>query len=842
MAITAEKLIPTLKKSSFPKGTKFRVKTISIKVNKINEILKGTLAVEKKQRDQERKSEERTTSSKAEDALEKEQKKNSKFKLPAPLKKLNPIDKIKNFLFNVLGGYIAVRLIDKLPMLQKLIPKITGVISFIEDWGGKILNGLVTLIDKGYEMYDGLRGKVGEYFGQDGIDKFDEISGVLNKVLNGVLIASMLGLKAGLFNPLKGGRGAAAGAAAGGAAAGMRPRPGTGGRPKVTGTGGGRAGGLDLRNPFRQKPKITSGGATSRFGSRLAGRGASRVTVGASSQLGTKAGLRVLKNFISPVVKRIPIIGGLIDFALNYFVFKEPLGRAAFAAIGATIFGALGAVAGSVIPVAGNFVGGILGGLAGDIAGKWLYDAFFSRKKPIELDSEIGTTKGNRERQSSTGQSTPKSKPRPANISGVEGAPLGMGQKQAFATVYELAKKHDAKFPEIVAAQAMHETGYLSDSLASVFNSTGRTNAFGQTGDRGYGTIARKGSSTGWSVYPSLDEAVRDNIKLWHRTANHPGNYEAFDRPIDGIASVAPIYSPNADPANIRLGYTVDAYSSAMVKIMKSMGFDPYKRNEMVDLSRDVNLRNVTPISSPTSMTSTQSLGQIPGQINPGTGGAYVRSERGTKLAGDLGRFIYKELTPAAKAADGVGDFSYASEHPDFGGAFKRSYRSWHNVDRGIDIGGFWPKDQKKIISKVLEFNRRNNVQPVEFLYGKPGTPRSGTHEDHVHVAYERGGVTLGEPHLALMGEKGKEIVIDADSMGPAKDMLLAINQASTYDGVMKAIREYAPYDAMAPQTIMIPAPQPQGQYGGGQGKTVVPVVLSGSESSSAFDVLYQGA
>ena len=58
MAITAEKLIPTPKKSSVPKGTKFRVKTISIKVNKINEILKGTLAAEKKQRDQERKSEE----------------------------------------------------------------------------------------------------------------------------------------------------------------------------------------------------------------------------------------------------------------------------------------------------------------------------------------------------------------------------------------------------------------------------------------------------------------------------------------------------------------------------------------------------------------------------------------------------------------------------------------------------------------------------------------------------------------------------------------------------------------------------------------------------------------
>ena len=839
MAITAEKLIPTPKKSSVTKGTKFRVKTISIKVNKINEILKGTLAAEKKQRDQERKSEERTTSSKTEDALEREQKKNFKFKLPAPLKRLNPIDKIKNFLFNVLGGYIAVRLLDNLPMLQKVIPIISGAIKFIEDWGGRILDGLVTFIDKGYEMYDGLRTKVGDLFGEDGQKKFDEISGVLKKVINGVLIAGMVGLAAARFNPLGGGRGGAGA----GAAAGARPRPGQGFRPKVTTTGGGAAFRPDLRNPLRRRPTVTSGSGASRLGSRLAGRGASRVTISASSQLGTRAGLRLLKNFISPVVKRIPIIGGLIDFALNYFVFKEPVGRAAFAAIGATIFGALGAFAGSVIPVAGNLVGGILGGLAGDIAGKWLYDTFFSDKKPVQIDDGPNETTVDRSRQPSTGQSTPESTPRPANMSGVQGAPLGMGQKQAFATVYELAKKHDAKFPEIVAAQAMHETGYLSDSLDSVFNSTGRTNAFGQTGDRGYGTIPRKGSSTGWTVYPSLDEAVRDNIKLWHRTANHPGNYEAFDRPIDGIASVAPVYSPNADPANIRLGYTVDAYSSAMVKIMKSMGFDPYKRNERVDLSTDANLGNVTPISSPTSMTSTQSPGQIPGKINPGTGGAYVRSARGTKLAGDLGRFIYKELTPAAKAADGLGDFSYASEHPDFGGSFKRSYRSWHNVDRAIDIGGFWPRDQKKIISKVLEFNRRNNAQPVEFLYGKPGTPNSSTHGDHVHVAYEKGGVTLDEPHLALVGEKGAEIVIDADSMGPAKDMLLAINKASTYDGVMKAIREYAPYDALAPQTILVPPPPvSQGQYGGGQSKSVIPVVLSSSDSSSSFDVLYQGA
>ena len=195
----------------------------------------------------------------------------------------------------------------------------------------------------------------------------------------------------------------------------------------------------------------------------------------------------------------------------------------------------------------------------------------------------------------------------------------------------------------------------------------------------------------------------------------------------------------------------------------------------------------------------------IPDNISSGTGGPMVRSAKGTKLAGDLGRYIYKTLTPESVGGPGTGDFSYASEHPDFGGSFKRNYKSWHNVDRGIDIGGFWPKDQKKILAKVLEFNEKRGVQPVELLYGKPGTPESGSHYNHVHVAYEKGGMTLDGPHMAMIGEKGREIVIDNDSsVAKITPMLLAINAAKDEKGVMKAISDYAPYELGAQQTVLV--------------------------------------
>ena len=96
-------------------------------------------------------------------------------------------------------------------------------------------------------------------------------------------------------------------------------------------------------------------------------------------------------------------------------------------------------------------------------------------------------------------------------------------------------------------------------------------------------------SINGWSKYPNLFTATKDNINLWHNVGNHPQNYNAFGNILDGIAAVAPAYSPNADPENIKKGYTTDKYSEGMIRALKVGGFDVLgsKDNDKTSSSSD---------------------------------------------------------------------------------------------------------------------------------------------------------------------------------------------------------------------------------------------------------------
>ena len=185
------------------------------------------------------------------------------------------------------------------------------------------------------------------------------------------------------------------------------PRPGTGGRPRVTGSGGGRAGRPNIRNPFRQRPDVTGSGG-GRFGRpdiRNPFRQRPGVTRGLGGQTGKLTIKRILnslskkqlirlagnlgKKFVLPFVKKVPIIGGLIDFAIRYWIFKEPLDEAIFKTVVSGVGAALGGALGSVFGGLGAIPGAILGGMAGEAGANWLWNAFFKPKAGTDQAKEL---------------------------------------------------------------------------------------------------------------------------------------------------------------------------------------------------------------------------------------------------------------------------------------------------------------------------------------------------------------------------------------------------------------------------------------------------------------------
>lgn len=150
--------------------------------------------------------------------------------------------------------------------------------------------------------------------------------------------------------------------------------------------------------------------------------------------------------------------------------------------------------------------------------------------------------------------------------------PLNMTKKQAFATIYELAKKHGSPFPELTAAQAMFESGYLTSALARMDN-----NPFGQTGTGSAGSI-RDGQRT-WARYNSLDDAVKQHVMYWDKDYKGNKGFGSYPTPMAGLRALLPTYAPESDGNNHR------NYMTGVASILATMGFDPNKKNPLADLS-----------------------------------------------------------------------------------------------------------------------------------------------------------------------------------------------------------------------------------------------------------------
>ena len=181
-----------------------------------------------------------------------------------------------------------------------------------------------------------------------------------------------------------------------------------------------------------------------------------------------------------------------------------------------------------------------------------------------------------------------------------------------------------------------------------------------------------------------------------------------------------------------------------------------------------------------------------------------VSQSKGSELAGELGRWLNSKQL---RWGSGV------TEHPEHGGVNDvHTAGSYHYKEQGyraIDIGGWGPKrykkegqtgvdDQTKILAGIAEWNKMKGVSPIELIH--EGNDYAG-HNDHVHVAYKKGGLIPRDTRAFLHKD---EIVIDKDSSDPARNLLLAINEAKGKVGIMRAISDYAPYDDSSSDTIII--------------------------------------
>jgi len=421
--------------------------TIQKKIILVDDLLKGTFAEKKKRQKDEVKKKEDEARAKQEKDQEKPDKDDSEKETPKSLiPKLSFLDGIKKFISEVLVGWLTFNLINFLPQVLNAVKFLGNIADFVIEFGGKLLDGLVTFIDIGYDAYEKTSEWVGDAFGEDKQKQFENFASTLTKFLNVAIIAAMVGSKMGML-----GMGADKGVRRGVINKGKRiiKRAGRLFDPKraeklarVKNIKKLRADRLKrvkkfgrLRKFAKAKQFVGKGINLSKNIVKTGGKVAQTVTKGVKTAVKTATpviksatktvtkvaktatktattaaktaaktatklgktglktglkGLKALKKVVSPIVKKIPFIGALLDFALNYFVFKEPLGKSAFMAIGAGVGAWLGGILGTLIPVpfVGTAIGAFVGGAGGDMLAGALYDAIFKEKKPKEDKKE----------------------------------------------------------------------------------------------------------------------------------------------------------------------------------------------------------------------------------------------------------------------------------------------------------------------------------------------------------------------------------------------------------------------------------------------------------------------
>ena len=381
---SSEPILPTLQlppaptpKEEGPKSAGEKLKAILGFIRERRSLKRGIRKVERKDNEKKKRQEKESLRERGKQILQ-----------ATGAKILAPVKSMWDTILGAVGALIEAQIM--LWMIKN--PKaFGGIIRGLGEVIDRIATAIIWTIDIlgtitkfGYDLIDGFDTWVGETFGEKAKENLQKLRGVIMVGLNAILAGA-----AGLL-----------------AFWALRPRK----PPRLpSGQGGNRFNKLRKLRKTRTASKAVRQRFARRFGKRAAKSRFAKQVAGRANQVsrivrpggmpvkrvatrllaktigtgGTKTTLRFIKNWISPIVKRIPLVGSLIDFALNFFVFKDPLGKAAFKAIGAGIGTWVGGMLGTLIPVpfAGTAIGMFLGGMGGDILGGAIYEGIFGGKK-----------------------------------------------------------------------------------------------------------------------------------------------------------------------------------------------------------------------------------------------------------------------------------------------------------------------------------------------------------------------------------------------------------------------------------------------------------------------------
>ena len=315
------------------------ISTIASTLIDVNTIMKGSLLLDKLRDKKKKKKDQEKKRNLKEAAIEKIKGAGKGIKDQA----MKSTEGMRDWLNRLVMGVALIGLVKLLPLIEPWLPTIGEWVDGMIRVAGWVFNFTVTLIEWAYKLYDGLRGFVGNIFGEKGLEVFDSLMGHLNNLFNAAIMAVMALMK---FKWLRG------------FAKNMLRRGSVAFRRFI-----GRGGRKLLKAPGKLLGKVVGAGKG------VLTKGASKVGGFASKIFGKAAkfiapAFKSAKPFVSKFFGRVPIVGPLVVGIVS-IVSGDPIGQALFKTIGAALGGFLGTFI--PIPVLGTLLGETIGVFVGDM-------------------------------------------------------------------------------------------------------------------------------------------------------------------------------------------------------------------------------------------------------------------------------------------------------------------------------------------------------------------------------------------------------------------------------------------------------------------------------------------